>query len=474
MAISEQDLMHQWQHGRDAEAFKMLALRHSGMVYAVCKRILGDSHSAEDAAQECFEALASTKRPPTENLAAWLHRAARNRAINHAKSRQRRRDREQRYVEENGTDGTSEMDVEWQEVYTAIDEALDRLPEELRTPILLSFFEQQTHEAIAAELGVSRGVITYRIKQGIEKLRKNLKRRGITTTAAAFTLWLGSQAAQAAPLAIENAISRIALAGLTGGTVITGATVATTVLGGSLMSMKVVGVVLGIIAVAGIGVYSVTRPEQPVAIEPPVKNVMQETIQPQPEPSVAETTPPELARVSETPPAATKKNTLSLTGTYEATFIATNGDDKATIEMMVNITEKGNKLHFAMQEDAWGPFTGDLDKRKVHVDTDFKVNNYPLHITMDGRFKDNVNEGIFKGKFSAHDPERPENSSFTLHLKLYAAIDQNSVPQAEMAAINRAMDEWKRDHNGKLPDKLKNLHPAYFVNFRAKVQRVSV
>lgn len=50
-AEDQSRLLRRLQHG-DAEAFRDLVHRHSGMVYGVCHRILGNPSDAEDAAQE--------------------------------------------------------------------------------------------------------------------------------------------------------------------------------------------------------------------------------------------------------------------------------------------------------------------------------------------------------------------------------------------------------------------------------------
>lgn len=62
MAGSDHTLMVRWISQRDAEAFRALAERYGGMVYATGLRVLGDPQASEDLAQECFEALAMARR----------------------------------------------------------------------------------------------------------------------------------------------------------------------------------------------------------------------------------------------------------------------------------------------------------------------------------------------------------------------------------------------------------------------------
>ena len=77
MSDTDTNALRRWATLRDAEAFKDIAARHGAMVYAVCRRILGNATEAEDAAQECFESLATTRDlSAVRSLGAWLHGAA--------------------------------------------------------------------------------------------------------------------------------------------------------------------------------------------------------------------------------------------------------------------------------------------------------------------------------------------------------------------------------------------------------------
>ena len=67
---SDQNLLQRYVSQRDERAFALLLGRHGPMTMAVCLRILGDQHSAEDAFQATFLVLAS--RPaPFVNAAPW-------------------------------------------------------------------------------------------------------------------------------------------------------------------------------------------------------------------------------------------------------------------------------------------------------------------------------------------------------------------------------------------------------------------
>src|SRR4051794_4350911 len=71
---TDAQLLQQFHMVRDEAAFRLLVERHGPMVLAVCQRVLGNYHDAEDAFQATFLVLA--RRPcqaGREQLGPWLH-----------------------------------------------------------------------------------------------------------------------------------------------------------------------------------------------------------------------------------------------------------------------------------------------------------------------------------------------------------------------------------------------------------------
>ncbi len=209
MSPEERTLFDAWVRERDPEAFTQVARRYAAMVYATCVRVLRNSADAEDVAQECFETLATLRKPPSSSLGAWLHAVATNKSLNRLKSEGRRAERETRFAESLPKIGTPT----WDDLYFHVDEAIAELPENLRGPIVAHFLAGQTHDEIARAEDVSRAAITQRIHRGVEKIRESLKRRGVEVGAAALATMLAENAAAEAAPALLAGIGKVALAG---------------------------------------------------------------------------------------------------------------------------------------------------------------------------------------------------------------------------------------------------------------------
>src|SRR6266852_305281 len=89
-------LVDRFARHRDEAAFTALVDRHGSMVLQVCRRVLGDAHTAEDVFQAVFLVLArkaSCLRQP-DAVAGWLHGVARRLAWKARADDMRRRRRE--------------------------------------------------------------------------------------------------------------------------------------------------------------------------------------------------------------------------------------------------------------------------------------------------------------------------------------------------------------------------------------------
>ena len=90
---SDATLLTRYVEARDTEAFAALSKRYAGMVYGTALRVLGNSHDAEEVAQDCFFTLSRRAGEIRSSLPAWLHRVAVHLSKNIVRKSSRRRRR---------------------------------------------------------------------------------------------------------------------------------------------------------------------------------------------------------------------------------------------------------------------------------------------------------------------------------------------------------------------------------------------
>jgi RNA polymerase sigma factor (sigma-70 family) len=181
-------LLERFVRHREEEAFTTLVDRHGPLVLRVCRRVLADEATAEDAFQATFLVLArraAAIRPP-EALAAWLYGVARRVALKARSAQARRRSREVALPDlvpaDARPDPLSELSA--RELLAVVDEEVQRLPTAYRLPVILCCLEGRTREEAARLLGWSDGSVKGRLERGRARLHARLARRGLTLTAA--------------------------------------------------------------------------------------------------------------------------------------------------------------------------------------------------------------------------------------------------------------------------------------------------
>lgn len=250
MGGTDRALWQRWEQTRDADAFAELVERHSGMVYATCKRVLGNAAEAEDAAQDCFLELLKGRVQVRESMAPWLYTVAVRRALNRAEAALRRRHREQRYLE--GADGAAEILLN--DLLPMVDAAIAELPETLRDSLLHHFLQGQSYAAIARATDTPESTIRHRTNQALEQVRARLTARGALISAAAFSAALLESSAEAAPPSLVAALNKIAIAGAPAPAV---AVLAPAAIGRVLVMKKlIVGAVLLVVLFSGVWMYT--------------------------------------------------------------------------------------------------------------------------------------------------------------------------------------------------------------------------
>ena len=157
------------------------------MVIQLATNLLGDRDEALDLSQEVFLRVFRTihRFRGQSTLRTWIYRIAVNQARNRHRFWRRRHRNDQvsldahiaTYGEFPSTLGLSRPDrvFEQKQLGARLQEALDRLPFDQRTAIVLREIDGLSYEDIAFSLGVAIGTVKSRLTRARQALREDLR-----------------------------------------------------------------------------------------------------------------------------------------------------------------------------------------------------------------------------------------------------------------------------------------------------------
>ncbi len=168
----------------DLPAFNQLILHYQGLAYNVAYRIVGDQDSAADATQDAFvKAFQRLNQYRGGSFKAWLLRVVTNTCYDALRARKRRPTVS---LENEHEDEESDPDYDPRLVDTAerpdayvvrrelagvIQAAIQQLPADQRTALILADIEGLDYEEIAVAMGTALGTVKSRLSRARAKMR---------------------------------------------------------------------------------------------------------------------------------------------------------------------------------------------------------------------------------------------------------------------------------------------------------------
>ena len=154
-------LLQEFLDHKSPAAFATIVQRHGPLVWRVCRRVLGSDDKAEDAFQATFLVLArkATTIRKTRSLASWLHGVAFRVSCQVRSQSVRKAPRANR----SHVIADPAQQATLNEIGRIIEEEIHALPEKLRLPILLCYWEDKTNEEAARILGWACGTVKTRV-----------------------------------------------------------------------------------------------------------------------------------------------------------------------------------------------------------------------------------------------------------------------------------------------------------------------
>ena len=257
--LDDHQLLAEFTQAASEPAFATLVERYVNLVYSTAFRRTSNAHHAEEITQAVFIILARKAKTlsPRVVLSGWLYQTARLTAANFTKSETRRHHREQEAYMQSTVDESG--NAAWREMAPLLEEAMGRLGQTDRNAILLRFFENKNSAEIGEALRMNEEAARRRVNRALEKLRRFLFKRGVTSGVSAMSEALSLHSVQVAPVGLAKMTSAIALAK---GAAAGGSTLA--LVKGALKIMawtkaKTVAITSGVVLLAAFGTISMAN-----------------------------------------------------------------------------------------------------------------------------------------------------------------------------------------------------------------------
>ena len=187
--LPDADVARLAQQGREP-AFRELVRRYERPVFSLVFRMVRDTATAEDLAQDAFIKVLNhiDRYRPEFKLSSWLFKIANNVAIDHLRRRQidtvsidgSPHAQTAEAIEATSFDVVGQQEsaldeLEARELGSAIERAIARLRPEYRSCIMLRHVEGRSYEEIAATLDLPLGTVKTYIHRARHELRRALE-----------------------------------------------------------------------------------------------------------------------------------------------------------------------------------------------------------------------------------------------------------------------------------------------------------
>ena len=154
----------------DKTAYAVLVKRHYRHVFALCLGVLGNLHDAEDIAQEAMLKgfLKIKKLDKGEQFEVWILRIARNLCFDFLRRQKRKKVLSAKQLMRCGQRTGENHDLQ---------QAIRRLPQELRVPLTMYYFDGKNAKTIAEKLSISHSGACQKIREARKQLHELLRER---------------------------------------------------------------------------------------------------------------------------------------------------------------------------------------------------------------------------------------------------------------------------------------------------------
>jgi RNA polymerase sigma-70 factor (ECF subfamily) len=161
----------------DEAAFRLLVERHIDRAFSVALRVLGNSADAEDVVQDTMLKVWTHRgrwQQGRAKFSTWLYRVVTNRCID--LRRQPRTDNVDAVPEPADAQPDAVTTMQRDEVSLLLEAAMQRLPEQQRIAMILSYHQDMSNGEIAEVMDTTVSAVESLLKRGRQQLRDLLRR----------------------------------------------------------------------------------------------------------------------------------------------------------------------------------------------------------------------------------------------------------------------------------------------------------
>lgn len=185
MVSEDTKLMLDVKNG-DQEAFRELVEKHKLSVLNLCLRFTGNKDEADDLAQDVFMRVyqAAPRYEAKASFTTWLYRITLNLCLNFQRRKklltffsldQNSNNQYNKSTEIPITSDQPDTNFEKQEKQRIIQEAINSLPENQKTVVILYRYQQLSYQEIASVLETSVSAVESRLFRARHNLKKRLE-----------------------------------------------------------------------------------------------------------------------------------------------------------------------------------------------------------------------------------------------------------------------------------------------------------
>lgn len=155
----------------DRKAYAVLIKKYYRQVFLVCMGILGNVHDAEDITQDAMLKgfLEIKKLRDDSQFWPWIVRIAKNMCINTAQRKKYiRKVLEEKAMQPNKTETRNDN----------LEQAMEKLPEDVRLPLVMYYFDGQSVKTVAERLNISTPGVYLKLRTATKQLHELLVKQG--------------------------------------------------------------------------------------------------------------------------------------------------------------------------------------------------------------------------------------------------------------------------------------------------------